>query len=45
MDTLRIMINKELVYFLMLSRTEQDLLVDKVMQRLVSVLPWRLVAR
>lgn len=45
MDTLRIMINKEFVFFLMLSRTEQDLLVDKMLQRMVSGLPWRLVAR
>lgn len=36
MDTLRIMINKEYVYFLMLSRTEQELLVDKMLQRMVS---------
>lgn len=36
MDTLRIMANKEYVYFLMLSRTEQELVVDKMLQRLVS---------
>lgn len=36
MDTLRIMINEEKVYFLMLSRTEQELLVDKMLQRMVS---------
>lgn len=36
MDTLRIMINKEFVHFLMLSRTEQQLLVDKMLQRMVS---------
>ncbi|XP_029701949.1 stereocilin [Takifugu rubripes] len=34
MDTLRIMINKEYVYFLMLSRTEQELVVDKMLQRM-----------
>lgn len=37
MDTLRIMINKEYVSFLLLSRTEQDLVVDKMLQRMVSV--------
>lgn len=36
MDTLRILINQEEVYFLMLSRTEQELLVDKMLQRMVS---------
>lgn len=36
MDTLRIMINKERVPFLMLSKTEQELLVDKMLQRMVS---------
>lgn len=36
MDTLRIMINKEKVFFLMLSRTEQELLVDKILQKMVS---------
>lgn len=36
MDTLRIMTNKEYVYFLMLSRTEQELVVDKMLQRMVG---------
>lgn len=37
MDTLRIMINREYVSFLLLSRTEQELVVDKMLQRMVSV--------
>lgn len=36
MDALRTMINKEHLYFLMLSRTEQELLVDKMLQKMVS---------
>lgn len=45
MDTLRIVINEEYVYFLLLSRTEQELLVDKMLQRMVSAgSPWRLDA-
>lgn len=36
MDTLRILINREFVSFLLLSRTEQELLVDKVLQRMVG---------
>lgn len=36
MDTLRIMTNKEYVHFLMLSRREQELVVDKMLQRMVG---------
>lgn len=36
MDTLRMMIIQEPHHFLMLSRTKQELLVDKMVQRLVS---------
>lgn len=36
MDTLRTMIMQEPHHFLMLSRTKQELLVDKMVQRLVS---------
>lgn len=36
MDTLRILVNQQEVYFLLLSRTEQELLVDKMLQRMVS---------
>lgn len=36
MDTLRTMIIQEPHHFLMLSRTKQELLVDKMVQRLVS---------
>lgn len=36
MDTLRVMIIQDHHPFLLLSRTKQELLVDKVVQRLVS---------
>lgn len=37
MDTLREMIIQEPLQFLMLSKTKQELLVDKIAQRLVSI--------
>lgn len=36
MDILRILIIQDHHYFLLLSRTEQELLVDKMAQRMVS---------
>lgn len=36
MDTLRTMIIQEPRHFLLLSRTKQELLVDKMVQRMVS---------
>lgn len=36
MDTLRTMIIQEPHHFLLLSRTKQELLVDKMVQRMVS---------
>lgn len=36
METLRVVIIQDHLYFLLLSRTKQELLVDKMVQRLVS---------